>query len=837
MFAERDIQTDDASQRAATWIADYAPTRGAPDELFDGDGRPRAHWRQFLESLAAFGDAGLEQRFAAAGRRIDDMGISYRVHGEAKERSWPLGRLPLLIPESEWRDVAAGVTQRAELLDQVLHDIYGDARLVADGVLPAAAVAGAPNFIRPMCGVAPPGGRWLRFYAADLGRGPDGSWRVLGDRAQAPSGAGYALENRLVLSRALPSLYRDMNVERLAPFFQDFRASISRIAQRADPRICLLTPGPWSETYSEQVYLARYLGFTLVEGEDLVASDGKLHVRTIAGLKRADVIWRRVDADWCDPLEQNAASRLGVAGMFDAIRRGAVVVANMPGAGVIESRALMSFLPDLSKRVLGESLKLPNIETWWCGREKDRRQVIDALSDFAISGAFAERLPGFGERREALGAALSGKERARLINAIEQRGVDYVAQEPIKFSTTPAWIDGRLSPRPFVLRVFAAATADGWTVMPGGFCRISNRPDVRAVSMESGAQSGDVWVLTSGPIKWSTLLPSGEDPPIVRALGNLPSRAADNLFWMGRYLERAEATLRVVRTLAARLSQFQHIDLQGRQTIERLARLLVAWGAAPEDAPDLNPMQIALAAAADADAYGSALSVVRNAKRTASIVRERLSYDVWQLIGRIEARLTHAGARAVTEPETLEIIERSLHTLAALSGLIDENFNRVAGWSFIDLGRRIERAIATCRFARQFTGDEATVETLDALLDLLDSQITYRSRYIAGAALAPVLDIAMLDPFNPRSVAFQAARIDEHLAALPSLRNDGVMETPRRLSIKLRAELESGDARRLDASIILAWEQRLMSLADAIAERYFTHGVDGAVNSQPSRIA
>jgi len=835
--AERDIETDEASQRVAAWIGDYAPTRDAPDELLDRDGRPRAHWRQFLETLAALGEAGLEQRFAAAGRRIEDMGISYRVHGEAKERSWPLGRLPLLIPESEWRDIASGVAQRAELLDRILHDVYGDARLVAEGALPAVAVTGSPDFIRPMCGVAPPGGRWLRFYAADIGRGSDGNWRVLGDRAQAPSGAGYALENRLILSRALPSLYRDMNVERFAPFFREFRASISRVAQRADPRICLLTPGPWSETYSEQVHLARYLGFTLVEGEDLVMSDGKLHVRTIAGLKRADVIWRRVDADWCDPLEQNASSRLGVAGMFEAIRRGAVVVANMPGAGVIESRALMSFMPELSKRVLGEGLKLSNVATWWCGRQSERTQVIDALSERMIRGAFSERVPGFGECREALGHALNGDERARLIDAINQRGVDYVAQEPIKLSTTPTWTNGRLAPRPFVLRVFAAATADGWTVMPGGFCRISNRPDARAVSMDAGAQSSDVWVLTSCPIEWSTLLPSDEDPPIVRALGNLPSRAADNLFWMGRYLERAEATLRVVRSLGARLGELQHIDLQGRQSIERLARLLIAWGAAPEDMPDMNPTQIAWAAAAGADNYGSALSVVRNTKRAASIVRERLSHDIWQLIGRIETRLTRADARAITEPEALEVVERSLHTLAALSGLIDENFNRVAGWSFIDLGRRIERAIGACRFARQLAGDDATVETLDALLDLLDSQITYRSRYIAGAALAPVLDMAMLDPFNPRSVLFQTMRIDEHLAALPALRDDGVMEPPRRLSVTLRAELESEDARRLDASTILAFEQRLMSLADKIAERYFMHAADGATSYQPSRIA
>ena len=837
MPAERLIETATPAQRVAAWIAGYEPEPGVPDEFLGADGQPRAHWLQLLETLAAFGEDGLEQRFAAAGRRIDDMGISYRVQGDSKERSWPLGRLPLLISEAEWSDLAAGVAQRAELLDLMLRDVYGEARLVAEGVLPAAAIAGSPEFIRPMCGVAPPGGRWLRFYAADIGRGPDGDWWVLGDRAQAPSGAGYALENRLILSRAFPSLYRDMKVERLAPFFRAFRASLASAAQRADPRICLMTPGPFSETYSEQVHLARYLGLTLVEGEDLVVADGKLHVRTIAGLKRADVVWRRVDADWCDPLEQNAASRLGVAGLFEAIRQGAVVVANIPGAGLIESRALLGFMPSLSQRLLGEKLKLSNVATWWCGQERQREEVLAALDERAISGAFSERLPGFPDRHVALGHDLSGDERARLALAMRRRGVDFVGQEIVKLSTTPAWRDGRIAPRPFALRVYAAATPNGWTVMPGGFCRVSNRLDVRAVSMDAGAQSSDVWVLTGRPIEFSSLLPSHEDTPIIRILGNLPSRAADNLFWLGRYLERAEATLRLVRSLQARLTDPEGAAPHGREPIELLARLLIAWGAAPKDEPDMTPTDIAGAAATGAENYGSALSIVRNAKRAASIVRERLSQDVWQLIGRLETRLTKGGARAFTEPEALEVVERTLHTLAALSGLMDENFNRVAGWSFLDLGRRIERAIGACRFTRQFAGDHATVETLDALLDLIDSQITYRSRYLAGAALAPVLDMVMLDPYNPRSVGFQVMRIDEHLAALPKLHEDGLLEPPRRISVKLRAELESEDVRSLDAARILSVEQRLATLADRIAARYFAQGSEGAAHYQPSRLA
>jgi len=833
---EDTIAPEIESSRVARWLDGYRPQAFVYDELIGPDSRVRPHWRRLLDQLAEFGEEGLEQRFAAAQRRIEDMGLSYRVPGDAKERGWPLGRLPLLIPESEWRRIEAGVLQRAELMDWILSDVYGEARLVADGALPASAVAGSPEFIRPMCGVAPAGGRWLRFYAADLARDPNGEWRVLSDRAQAPSGAGYALENRLVLSRAFPSLYAEMKVERLAPFFRGFRASLSSGAERADPRICLLTPGPWSETYSEQAQLARYLGLALVEGDDLAVSEGKLHVRTIAGLKRADVLWRRVDADWCDPLEQNAASRIGVAGLFDAIRRGAVVCANMPGAGYVETKALQAFLPLLARRVLGEDLKLGSVPTLWCGRTNDRDEVLRTLEDRAICGAFADHAPGFAPRRAVLGARLSAGERDRLVLALNARGLDYVGQEVVHLSTTPAWVEGRLAPRPFTLRVFAAATPQGWIVMPGGFCRVSDRLDARAISMDHGAQTCDVWVLAERPIEWTTLLPSREDPPIIRVLGNLPSRAADNLYWMGRYLERAEATLRLVRSLGARLTE-QQAGEQGSRAIELLSRQLVAWGAASWDSTTLVAADIARAATCDPQRFGSARAIVACARRSASIIRERLSQDVWQLLGRLENRLERAAGGAFTEPEAMEIVERALLTLAALSGLVDENFNRVAGWSFLDLGRRIERAINACRFARQFGGDAATVETLDALLELLDSQITYRSRYIFGAARAPTLDMALLDPFNPRSVAFQVHRIDEHLSALPTLRKDGVLEPPRRLGVKLRAELEAGDARTFDEARILDVEQRLMTLAEAIAARYFGQAARRGGHNKSSQFA
>ena len=807
--------------RVAAWTADYRPLPDIPDEFIAANGERRAYWTRLLEALAALPPDEIEQRFAAADRRIRDMGVSYRVHGEAADRSWPLGRMPLLIPEAEWREIARGVEQRAELLERILADIYGPGRLVEEGFLPAAAVAGSKDYLPQMNGVKPPGGRWLRLYAAELGRGPDGRWWVLGDRTQAPSGSGYTLENRLVLSQTFPAFFREMNVERLAPFFRELRAGMRAAADRSDPRICILTPGPWSQTYFEQAYLARYLGFLLIEGADLVMNEGRMFVRTIAGLKRADVVWRHVDSDWCDPLELNPSSRLGAPGLVDAIRTGGVAVENMPGTGLIESRAMLAFLPRLAERLLGENLRMPNIATWWCGQSPARDYVLAALDDVAIAGAFARDAPGFVDRPIVLGCELTAEERVRLQRRLAERGVDFVGQEIARLSTTPRWENGKLAPRPFVLRVYAAATPDGWRVMPGGFCRVSDKADARVVSMGEGVESADVWVLADKPVEVSTLLPARAEMRIIRLLGNLPSRAADNLFWFGRYLERCEGTLRLVRCLTTRSIDTDASSAAARQSIDKLKALLVAWGAIPSDVGKQSAVEASEAALRNDDYYGSAVSIARAARHAASIIRERLTHDTWRLIGGLEGGLARNGDKLPSEPDILDSVEGALTTIAALSGLFDENFNRGAGWYFYDIGRRVERGINTCRFARQLADKPSTDNNLDVLLDLIDSQITFRSRYLTGVAPAPVRDMALLDPFNPRSVAFQVAAIDDHVAGLPALREDGMLEEPRRLAMQLRAELSTEDSDGMDGRAILAVEQKLANLADAIGARYF----------------
>ena len=817
-----------AARRLSAWLKGYKPLPGIPDELFDALGRPRGDWLSFLGDLAEYPEGELESRFGLSTRHIRDTGVSYRVYGEENERSWPLSPLPLILGQAEWAQIASGVEQRARLAEALLQDIYGEARLIEDGRLPAAAVTGSPDFIRAMRGVTPVGGRHMQIYAADLGRGPDGRWWVLDDRTQAPSGAGYALESRLVLSRAYPNIYNAMNVQRLAPFFDGMRRGLAAAASRSDPRICLLTPGPFSETYFEQSHLARYLGFLLVEGDDLIARDGLLYVRTIAGLKRADVVLRRVDAEFVDPLELNSASRLGTPGLLEAIRAGGVAVLNSPGSGVLESKALLGFLPRLCRQVLGEELKMPNVATWWCGQPRERELVEATFETLAIAPAFRTSGDNPALGRPRLVADMTDAEKAELRARLADRPGDYVGQEVVRLSTMPVLRDGRLEPAPFVLRVYATWTPEGIQVMPGGFCRTSERLDVRAIAMGDDVRTADVWVIGDRPVERTTLLASKEDVKVRRMIGNLPGRAADNLFWLGRYMERAEGTLRLVRSLCTSLMVPESALHNAGETLSVVQTLLIDIGALDETARDKRALEAVLGALFDPDAYGSVVNLVRRALRTAASMRERLSADFWSLLQSLEQALASGAQSPHSEVEALQQVEGGLQKLAALSGLAHENMNRTAGWRFLEMGRRIERGINTCRIARALAHDASDLDDLDLLLDLVDSQITYRARYLVGLAHRPVLDMVMLDPFNTRSLAFQVEAIKEHLAVLPTLQDDGMLEAPRRLVIALAAELETLDADRLSPRRMLEFERTLMDLSGAITERYFPKGANAA---------
>jgi uncharacterized circularly permuted ATP-grasp superfamily protein/uncharacterized alpha-E superfamily protein len=725
----------------------------------------------------------------------------------------------------------AGLVQRAELLEQILKDIYGPADLVRERRLPAAVVAGNPEFLRPMVGITPVGGAHLRFYAVDVGRSPDGRWWVLGDRTQAPSGAGYALENRIALSHAMPDAYRELRVERLAPFFQAFQAELSSLNRQDESRVCVLTPGPLNETYFEHAYLARYLGFLLVEGEDLTVREDGVFIRTVSGLKRAEVLLRRLDSDFADPLELSARSRLGVPGLMQAVRDGTVALVNSLGAGAVEARAMLSFTPALAPRLLGEDLAIPNLATWWLGDPARRDEVLQKLDSVVIGSAFMGGLlahashdashDAWHDTGDELtpGSELVPGSRQELAEAITRRGVDYVAQEAVTLSTTPVWRNGRLEPRPYILRLMLARVGEGWEVMPGGFVRVADDVDARAVNLQLGGRTADAWMLSDKPVAAVTLLPAPGRIPINRAIGVLPSRAASNLFWLGRYVERTEAALRLVRALIGRsVTNHPNAVLVNR----RICALLAAWEAVPEDILSVTPRLAALAAMQQRDLGGALPRLAGAAHLAASVIRERFSPDAWRALSDLVELINAPIEPSATESTLMQRVIAALRIIASFSGLAQENMNQITGWRFLEIGRRIERALATSRFIRQFAFGEAPDEALDVLLELADSQISYRLRYVMIASRAPVIDLVGLDPNNPRSILFQLARIEAHLAALPGHEGDGRLSAPEQVATTLIARMRTTDAATIDEGVLLDVEAALMKLSDIVTANFFT---------------
>jgi uncharacterized circularly permuted ATP-grasp superfamily protein/uncharacterized alpha-E superfamily protein len=821
MSAQRDTLIEKATASLAQFVAAYRPLPGIFDEMMDGDRRVRAHWQPFLTMLAELGADEINRRFAAADRYLRGSGVFYRVYEDAAgiERPWPLSHVPLIIEPVEWKHLEAGLIQRAELLEAVLADTYGPALLTGDGRLPAALVAGNPEFLRPMVGVPPPGGAHLRFYAVDVGRGADGRWWVLSDRAQAPSGAGYAIENRLALSRAIPDIYRTTRVERVAPFFQALQAELLALSKQDDPQICLLTPGPMSETYFEHAYLARYLGLLLVEGEDLTVRGDGVFVRTVSGLRRTEVLLRRIDADFADPLELNAASRLGVPGLLQAVRDGKIVIINGLGAGLVEARAMLAFLPALAPNVLGADLAIPNVATWWLGRADMREDMIENLDRMVIASAFDPQTDG-SVSNEVLGAKLDDAQRQALIRSIRDRGVDYVAQEAVTLSSMPVWRDGHLQPRPFTLRLFLAKLGERWQVLPAGFVRIADSADARAVSLQRGAATADAWVLAHGPVAETTLLPAPERIQVQRATGLLPSRAADNLFWVGRYVERAEATLRLVRALINRAAE---ADESAAPVIASTISLLEAWDAAPKQVSAAPAGFVSRAVLSRAGLSGSLPALTGAARSAASVIRDRFSPDAWRALNDLATMIAMPLNTGPAESAIIERVEAGLRIISSLSGLAQENMTQLAGWRFLELGRRIERAILTGRLVRCFALAGAPDGGLELLLELADSQITYRQRYVMVAARAPVIDLVMLDPNNPRSVAFQLDRIETHLSALPGRSAAGRLSPVQQIVASIATRLRTVEAAAVDEALIVDFEQSLMKLSDAISAAYLSN--------------
>jgi uncharacterized circularly permuted ATP-grasp superfamily protein/uncharacterized alpha-E superfamily protein len=825
------IETDQPLRRG--FADNYGIDSPFPDEMVRPDRSLRPHWREFVSLLDELPPGEFGHRRDLARRLIHQNGVTHNVYGDPNglDRPWSLDFIPLLIAGAHWDSISEGLIQRARLLDRLLADLYGPADTVFSGVLPPELLWANPGFLRPCHGMRLPQGRWLHLYAADLVRNETGQFEVLSDRTQAPSGAGYTLENRIVLSRALPSVFRQCKVQRLAPFFVSLRETLTELApaNHENPRIVLYTPGPYNETYFEHSFLARYLGYTLVQGNDLTVRDTIVYMKTLGGLQRVDVILRRVDDNFCDPLELLPDSYLGVPGLLQAIRRGNVAVANAVGCGVLQAPGFLPFLPAVCRYLLGEELKLPSVETWWCGQPDVLEFVAQHLPEMVIKSAY----PTQGED-PVFGQNLTREELSALERKIRARPTHYVAQKQVMSCTTPALVGEEVQPRKFVVRSYLSAYGDSYTVMNGGLSRITQSNDTLVVSLQKGGRSKDTWILSDGPVSPVTLLPSTTQPiAISRGGSDLPSRLAEDLFWLGRYSERTDAQARLARGAIGRM-----IDQAGFDSAHAVQVLASACRSQPMRSTGAELEREFMEAMLGKPMGVGLRGTVANLHRLARVLRDTISTDAWRILQ--EAYRAVFNFRAgPTDPASgiLELLDNLIVTLAAFAGLASDSMTRGQAWRFLDIGRRIERASFISQFLEDSLVEPDTDPVLlEAVLDIGDSSLTYRRRYMTHLETHAVADLLLADETNPRSVAFQFAMIDLHLGALPRDLSHPDRNYDQRLLLKLRTSIQladfvelcsvaSGREREEFHALLSGILEQIAQLSEAIAQLYFSHAV------------
>ena len=777
-------------------FADYRPLPGVPDELVDKTGVMRPAWAGLINHLSHQTPAQIARDFARGDQHLADAGVFFRKYADQSiaGRDWPYSAVPIILHDDEWADIEAGLVQRADLLEQVVADIYGPNRLVTEGHLPAALIAQSPEWLRPMVGITPQSGHFLHFVAFEIGRGPDGRWWVLSDRTDAPSGAGFALENRVATTKVFPELYRDSNVHRLAGFFRSFRDALDGLRRDPMARIGILSPGPLTDTYYEQAYIARYLGMSLLEGEDLAVVDGQLRIRTVQGLAPVDVLWRRMDGVWADPLELLETSALGTAGLMSVVRGGQVTMVNALGVGILETQAMMAFLPAISRVLTGRALKLPNVATWWCGQAAERAHVAAHAHQMMIGPALGTRMAMESGAAYALGGVLHGAGDSDLNEWFDENAAHLVAKELVTLSTTPVYANGALVPRPMTIRVFLARTASGWQAMPGGFARIGKSQDNSAISMRNGGAVADVWVVSDAAVEPTSMLARPNAAFIRAEPGPLPARAADNLFWLGRYVERTEGIMRLVRAYHSRSTEAASEPL-----LKLIRDRLKYYTITPDEA-------------IPAGLRATLASAVYSAGR----IRDRFSVDGWAALQDLQKSMNRIARTATPGQDAALVISVMLRKISGFSGLVHENMYRATGWQFLTIGRSLERAGMMTDLLAAVADPRAPDGGLDLAIEVGDSIMMHRQRYSVVTTRETVIDLMALDARNPRSVLFHLDVIAQLVADLSGGRNHGQLTTIERRVLAVQTSVALHAAPTLDSRAMGRIHAEILDLSNAL---------------------
>lgn len=800
-------------------------------------------WQTFIGHLDAHSPQDLNQRRDNLQRLIRDNGVTYNVYADADgpQRPWSLDLFPMLLEAADWAQIEAGVRQRAQLLEAIMADVYGAQRLTRQALLPEALVRGHPGYLRPLHGMAPALNSHLQIAAFDLARSPEGRWWVVSQRTQAPSGLGYLLENRNSISLQFPQAFQAMGVRSLAGSYKaliDGMRSACPVLDGGPKRIVLLTPGPFNETYFEHAYLARYLGLTLVEGSDLLVRGDRLYLKTIGGLEPVHGVLKRMDDEFLDPLELRADSTLGVPGLLQVLRAGHVLIANTPGSAFLESPALLGFLPALSQELLGQPLQLPSLATWWCGEQAAMQAMLPQLNDCVIK-------PSTRHGDSVIARDLNRKRQDEWAGRIMRAGEDYTVQAYMPLSQTPIWHQGEMAMRSALLRVFALSDGRGaWHVLPGALARLAGRSQ-NIASMQQGGSSADVWVLGSAgaPGKPDAVAPAARAP--VSPMSAISSRSAENLFWLGRYTERAENAVRLAQlTLQSLNGEDQNSpSLLTWLSQVALANALVSPGVPPASQSRRVFERALIASLADPKQAASVGFTLLALKNAAASVRERLSQGQWQTIVQAEQdfrqRCAVSGSQQRDLPgpgysvsETLRTLEATSQVLAAITGAQSDRMMRDDGWRLLTLGRHIERL---GNLASALARGLATVAVHEsggyrALLALFDSTITFQSRYQQRRDLSALLDLLVLDPDNPRSLAWVVQQLLGQARQLGAAAQESDLATaldePTLWALAAQAPLAESSAAAELVEALHALAQRAWALSEQLGRRHFSHAVE-----------
>ena len=808
------------------------------DELIDADGNVRPAWRELAELLDERGEAGLDRLRELLRDLVDNNGITYIEvdrHGEAVTDGqgmampgpWHLDGIPLLLADSDWQTLEAGMTQRSRLLDAVLRDLYGERRSLTSGVLPPRLLFGHPGYLRAARGISNPGRHQLFMLACDVSRGAGGRFLVNADWTQAPSGAGYALADRRLVARSNPDVYERIRPRSASPFAQALRLALIEAAPEAaeDPVVVVLSPGIHSETAFDQAYLASVLGFPLLESDDLVVQDGKLWMRSLGTLKQVDVVFRRVDAEYADPLDLRPDSRLGVVGLVETQRRGAVSVVNSLGSGILESPGLHRFLPELSELLLGEAPLLESPQSYWAGIDAERSHLLSRLESLLIKSTVGEQT--------IVGPVLSAAERAELAARIEAAPWQWVGQELPQFSTAPTGhFPGGLSAAGVGLRLFTVAQRSGYAPMVGGLGYVlSAAPGAFKLNQVAAK---DIWIRPPARAAAAVTVPSVKLPSGTPSISS--PRVLADLFWIGRYAERSEAFARLLIVARERYHEFRNRrDVEGSEclpvllnALDRLADADVTAGK-PDDEGVRSAPHTLWSLTADRARAGSLAQSVEGLGLAARSVRDQMSNDTWMVLGVVErtlARQAESGpddgpdAASYDDTALATAQQRTLAAMLALSGMAAESMVQDAGWTMMDIGKRIERALSLCALLRvTITAERGPVveqNITDSVLVVCESSVIYRRRNLGQASVAAVARLLLFDGRNPRSLAFQLDRLRSDLRSLPGASG---ATRPERLVEEVSARLRRMDPEDLEQ---VDARGRRLQLDELLAEAYET---------------